>query len=112
MRRRTRLTILAMSFGLIVSLLFILQAHAQINGFTFYIPFPADQLDDLFNLANNDNNFIDDAIVTTISVSILRNGTIVYYDHWEDGYDVDPVNPAGGSTTELVVLDAGVTKTI
>jgi hypothetical protein len=98
MRRRTRLTILAMSFGLVVSLLFILQAHAQINGFTFYIPFPADQLDDLFNLANNDNNFIDDAIVTTISVSILRNGTIVYYDHWEDGLERNLTSPTQAST--------------
>jgi uncharacterized repeat protein (TIGR01451 family) len=98
MRRRTRLTILAMSFGLIVSLLFILQAHAQINGFTFYIPFPADQLDDLFNLANNDNNFIDDAIATTISISLLRNGTIVYYDHWEDGLERNLTSPTQAST--------------
>jgi uncharacterized repeat protein (TIGR01451 family) len=46
-----------------------------------------------------------------LSVTASSDASRVYYDHWEDGYDVDPVNPAVGSTTELVVLDAGVTKT-
>ncbi len=36
------------------------------------------------------------------------DGTVYYYDHWEDGYDVDPLVP--GPTTEAGVLGAGVTE--
>jgi uncharacterized repeat protein (TIGR01451 family) len=36
------------------------------------------------------------------------DGTIFYYDHWEDGYDVDPLSP--GSTTEVGILDAGALR--
>ncbi|HEX5690987.1 MAG TPA: hypothetical protein VFX76_13330, partial [Roseiflexaceae bacterium] len=33
------------------------------------------------------------------------NGTQVFYDHWEDGYDADPI--VAGATTEVFSLDAG-----
>ena len=35
--------------------------------------------------------------------------TIYYYDHWEDGYDADPLNP--GPTTEPGMVDSGVSLT-
>ncbi|MFQ6101342.1 MAG: hypothetical protein ACE5OS_08930 [Anaerolineae bacterium] len=49
------------------------------------------------------------AVGGTLNSSIFliasSDGTIFYYDHWEDGYDADPLIP--GSTTEVGVLDAG-----
>lgn len=58
-------------------------AQAQVDDFTYFIPYPADQLDDQFDIANNDNTFIDDDILTTISIAVQRGETIIYYDHWE-----------------------------
>jgi uncharacterized repeat protein (TIGR01451 family) len=39
-------------------------------------------------------------IVSTISLTASSNGTTVFYDHWEDGYDADPIAPAAGSSTQ------------
>ena len=36
------------------------------------------------------------------------DGTTFYYDHWEDGYDADPLVP--GPTTEAGALDAGAIR--
>jgi len=97
---------LAICFGLSGSILIVFQAQAQIDAFTYFVPFPADQLDDLFDLANNDNNFIDDNIETTISISIHRDNTTIYYDHWEDGLEENPTSPIQ-STTEVFNGNAG-----
>lgn len=35
---------------------------------------------------------------TYISISIISDGTIIYYDHWEDGFEVDPSNPVQATT--------------
>lgn len=46
-----------------------------------------------------------------VSYVFLTSGSdrsIYYYDHWEDGYDADALDP--GPTTELGMVDAGVTK--
>lgn len=87
-----------------VALLFVFivvkPAQAQIDSFTFFIPYPADKLDDQFDLVNFDNNFINDSISTTISIAIQRNNTIIYYDHWEDKLEPNlliPLQP----TTEI-----------
>ena len=39
-------------------------------------------------------------IQTLISVTISTNGTMVYWDHWEDGYE-DPLDPSMQVTTEV-----------
>lgn len=106
MRRYFSLLMLAVCFGLIGSILIVYQAQAQIDAFTYFVPFPTDQLDDLFDLANNDNNYIDDNIETTISISIHRDNTTIYYDHWEDGLEENPTIPTQG-TTEVFNGDAG-----
>ncbi len=60
-----------------------LHAYAQLDDFTYFIPYPADILDNQFDIANADSNFVDDSIITTISVAVQRDGTVIYYDHWE-----------------------------
>jgi hypothetical protein len=78
---------LIMALGLLSSLWVFAQAHAQIDSFTFFIPYPADLLDDQFNAAHS-ADFIDNDIVTTISISVMRDGSFIYYDHWEgDGLE-------------------------
>ena len=58
----------------------------------FYVPFPEDQLLQglqQINAANPTN-----PVTTYIALSVVADGTIVYYDHWENGYDADIANPA------------------
>ena len=45
---------------------------------------------------------------SSIFIIASSDGTVFYYDHWEDGYDADPLAP--GPTTEAGVLDAGVSQ--
>ncbi len=40
-------------------------------------------------------------IFETISLTASSNGTTIFYDHWEDGYDADPIAPAPGSSTQV-----------
>ena len=37
-------------------------------------------------------------IVSNISIAPVANGTIIYYDHWEDGYEADINNPIQPTT--------------
>ena len=48
---------------------------------------------------------VSHTLVSIISLTGSANGTQVFYDHWEDGYDTDPL--AAGSTTEVFTLNAG-----
>jgi uncharacterized repeat protein (TIGR01451 family) len=83
--------------GLLSSLFIMSPANAQIDAFTFFVPYPADLLDDQFNAAHSDN-FIDIDIVTTISISVQRSRSIIYYDHWEDGLESNIFLPVQLST--------------
>jgi uncharacterized repeat protein (TIGR01451 family) len=81
----------------LANLTLLAQVHAQIDAFTFFIPYPADLLDDQFDAAQT-ANFVDIDIVTTISIAVQRNGSIIYYDHWEDGLEADITSPNQPST--------------
>ncbi|MEM1179709.1 MAG: SdrD B-like domain-containing protein [Acidobacteriota bacterium] len=47
-----------------------------------------------------------DTTRAVMSLTSTANGTTVFYDHWEDGYEVDLANPVQ-ATTETFNLDAG-----
>jgi uncharacterized repeat protein (TIGR01451 family) len=89
MKRRVGL-IAVLAF--LVNLTLLAQVRAQIDAFTFFIPYPADLLDDQFDAAQT-ANFVDVDIVTTISIAVQRDGSIIYYDHWEDGLETDITSP-------------------
>ena len=57
-----------------------------------------------------------DAAATTdmhaiISVTAWADNTTVYYDHWEDGYDFDPANPAATADQTVTLANAGDLQT-
>ncbi len=57
---------------------------------TFYVTLPeADALTVLYSI----NSDARSPIVTYFSIAIGVNGTYVYYDQWENGYDSDIANP-------------------
>ena len=92
-------TLIVFSIGLLslLAVAAVTETYAQIDGFTFFIPYPADLLDDQFDLGNN-NNFQDVDIVTSLSMAVVRDGTIIYYDHWEDGLEPHLTSPGQTST--------------
>jgi uncharacterized repeat protein (TIGR01451 family) len=95
MHRRIRVSALV-SLLLCLSGLALAQA-ARIDAFTYYIPYPADMLDDQFDVAN-ELDFRGVGIATTISISVLRDDTLIYYDHWEDGFDANDTCPTSPTT--------------
>lgn len=48
---------------------------------------------------------VSDTLESTITVTASVDGTQWFYDHWEDGYDEDPLN--SGPTTITGTLNAG-----
>ncbi len=113
LNRLVNLTILAVILGLTVSLWLFYQVQAQgggqsgrIDAFTFFVPFPSESLDNLFDNGYNgglpnppgDGNYIGFDIETVISIAVRRGGTIIFYDHWEDGYEADIANPTQSTT--------------
>ena len=78
----------------------------------YFVPFDDDDLQAMFADINESadcyafpggstSNLLD----SIISLTASTDGTIWYYDHWEDGYDLDPEVP--GATTTSGTLDAG-----
>ena len=57
----------------------------------FYVPFPEDQL--LQGLQSINSADPVDPVTDYISIAAVANGTIIYYDQWENGYDTDIANP-------------------
>ena len=75
-----------------------------IDAFTFYIPYRADILDDQFEFTLSDPPpdrpppLFDVDIVFIISIAVDREGSIIYYDHWEDGPELNLTTPTQPST--------------
>jgi hypothetical protein len=64
---------------------------------TYLIPLPEEDIRD-GSLALYSGT--DDMVHTIISVTGAVDGTIIYYDHWEDGFETDLATPAQ-ATTEI-----------
>jgi hypothetical protein len=73
---------------------------------TYFIPLPEESILQTFKTIQN---AAVSPVTTLISIAIASNGTKIYYDHWEDGYDVNPTNPAADSTT-LIWGDENITN--
>ena len=63
---------------------------------TFYVPLPEDQL--MASFVALAPGLADTSVRTTIAITAAGNGTFLYYDHWEDGYEADIANPVQAST--------------
>ena len=84
----SRLTIVAVVFCAILAV--SIPVHAVYMVQEFYLPLPEAQVRTvLLSLASNTGTEIDAAT----SVVVTGSGTVIHYDHWEDGYEVDINNP-------------------
>jgi IgGFc binding protein len=76
---------------------------------TFYIPFPESSMfTDLFFPIRPDKSV--GPVVSLISASISTDKTIIWYDHWEDGFDTDATNATTRSKTTEVWGDGNKTN--
>lgn len=63
---------------------------------TFFVPFPEDELmADTFKVINSNAG---GNVQSMLSVVISTPGTVVWYDHWEDGFEDDVTKPTKSST--------------
>ena len=83
----------------VVALVALPLANASAQLQTFYVPLPEEEI--LLASQVLDPALTDTNINTVISITAAANNTIIYYDHWEDGYDLDITSPPGGSTTQI-----------
>ncbi len=82
-------TLLALSSG-------VARAANPTPAQLFYVPFPEGQLLQALQAieSGGPSNAPTNPMRTYISIAAVADGTIVYYDHWENGYDGDIANPA------------------
>ncbi len=101
-RDRVRLYPLALVIGVGLTFLFsqVLLATNPPPIQTFYVPLPEDQVFDALtaifpgqDACNRDAPEVQNPINTYLSIAAIADSTIIYYDHWEDGFEVDISNP-------------------
>jgi len=67
---------------------------------TFFVPFPEADLQTSLKAIDTTGTAVGATIKSTISIVVPTAGTIIVYDHWEDGYEADTSNPVQ-STTQI-----------
>ena len=73
---------------------------------TYYTPYEAQQYIGILRTIADDPACCDSPVISTISITSGADGNVVYYDHFEDGYEVDALSPVQASTLVLP-MDAG-----
>ena len=66
----------------------------------FYVPFPEDnQLAGFLSITTgNGTTQATDPLAIFVTFSAATDNTVIYYDHWEDGYEKDITNPVQSTT--------------
>jgi hypothetical protein len=70
-------------------------SHAATLVHDFYLPMPEAQIRQTFTALESG---VGTNLDTVFSVVNTGEGTVIYYDHWEDGYEVDLTHPGQSST--------------
>jgi uncharacterized repeat protein (TIGR01451 family) len=84
-------------FGLVVAALLglgLAPAAMAMPVQFFYVPFPEDQLLAMLTAVElgGSGNAPAEPITSYITITAVASGTIIYYDQWENGYDIDIAN--------------------
>ena len=65
---------------------------------TYFVPLPEMQVQTALEAVDTGQPDIGDVMRSMISIAATGDNTIIYYDHWEDGYEADLANPVQAST--------------
>ncbi len=78
---------------------FLTTAIGQNADNTYYVPVPETELHaTLKTFTTTINRSIGNDIRSTISIVPTEDTVVIFYDHWEDGYEADITNPVQSST--------------
>lgn len=64
----------------------------------YYVPIPDEQVRTWAVAIDEGAYGVSDEVHTVISVTATLNWTVLYYDHWEDGFEIDLANPVQPNT--------------
>jgi hypothetical protein len=64
---------------------------------TYYIPYPENEAYDVL-LASGNTTMPSNNLRTIISIKVPYSGMTIVWDHWEDGYEANPLNPTQSTT--------------
>jgi len=76
-------------FRLMAGWLIISSATAALNVQTFFIPFPEADFQTSLKSIDTTGTAVGNSMKTIISIVVPTAGTVIRYDHWEDGYEAD-----------------------
>jgi hypothetical protein len=93
------------SVDIFVTLVQAAPCSDAVHDHTFFIPFPEQQARIALGQCQGSGT-LGDSCRTIISIKCPYPGTILYYDHWEDGYEHSVTNPQ--SATTLVWGDGNI----
>ena len=65
---------------------------------TYYAPFPENDMQTTLNAIDVFRGYIGNEMRTVLSMTAGLDDTVIYYDHWEDGYELDVTAPTQGTT--------------
>ena len=65
---------------------------------TFFVPFPENDMITSLQTIDAYQGNIGTVVRSTVSIVAGNNGTVIYYDHWEDGYEGDITAPTQSTT--------------
>ena len=65
---------------------------------TFFVPFPETDFQNSLKAIDTVGTAVGNSLKTVISIVVPTAGTVIVYDHWEDGYEADQTNPTQTST--------------
>jgi uncharacterized repeat protein (TIGR01451 family) len=87
--------------------------NSDLNVHQYFVPFDDRDLMSLLRASNacqgaQQTEPVSNTVASRISLTASSDGTRYYYDHWEDGYDDDPLTPS--PTTMIGVLGLGMTR--
>src|SRR5271154_3825312 len=82
--------------GTLFFVLFTLPSARAVNLVQdFYLPMPEQQIYEANSAIVSGTG---STIASTFSIIVTGNGTVIYYDQWEDGYETDLSNPTQPTT--------------
>jgi len=83
-----------------VSLLFVvlMPAHGQNVVQTFFMPFDEEEVNVALNTIDDFGGAIGTTIRSTISIVGGITNTVIFWDHWEDGYEANILSPTQSTT--------------
>jgi SdrD B-like domain/Prealbumin-like fold domain len=83
----------------ITAVLFLAGANlsfAQVPTELYYLPFPENEL--LADFSTISTAVATDPLTQIVTITVGADNSVVYYDHWEDGYEIDITNPKQSTT--------------